>query len=338
MEKKINIVTILNIIIYWIFWAIIYYFSWILWVLENSLTIIFITIFAFLIYFSIKKIFRSKKILDSSKFINRFLLVFWIFLSIIFSLFSFLIYYWNENPAKMPEYTLTNWDKTVVFQGMIHIWSENFYKNISNNLKKYKENWFLHFFEWVKQWTKENQEKFNKIIWFNFDKKLYENMWKLLWVTNQNYEKIIWEISEKDVNVDLSLDEIIAEYEKSWIKAEKEISEKEILNISWELDNVLQKLNSRELWALQYIYKWIFNLILQDSEFLESKFSFWDENLTQIILQKRNEKLANEIINSKEKKFYVTYWLLHFDWIFKILQKNDKNWKIKETNYLYPFK
>jgi hypothetical protein len=34
----------------------------------------------------------------------------------------------------------------------------------------------------------------------------------------------------------------------------------------------------------------------------------------------------------------MTYWLLHFKWILELLQKNDPNWKIIKTKYLYPIK
>jgi hypothetical protein len=34
----------------------------------------------------------------------------------------------------------------------------------------------------------------------------------------------------------------------------------------------------------------------------------------------------------------MTYWLLHFNWVLKLLQKNDPSWKIIETKYLYPIK
>jgi hypothetical protein len=46
--------------------------------------------------------------------------------------------------------------------------------------------------------------------------------------------------------------------------------------------------------------------------------------------------LSEKIINSNDNKIYITYWLLHFKWVFDILQKNDKNWKIIEVSELYP--
>jgi hypothetical protein len=46
--------------------------------------------------------------------------------------------------------------------------------------------------------------------------------------------------------------------------------------------------------------------------------------------------LSNEIIHSSHQKIYITYWLLHFNWVLKILQKNDKNWEIIETKNYFP--
>ena len=54
----------------------------------------------------------------------------------------------------------------------------------------------------------------------------------------------------------------------------------------------------------------------------------WNKKIFDVIIWKRNEFLANEIQKSNDKKIYVTYWLLHFDWVLKLLQAKDPNWKI----------
>jgi hypothetical protein len=33
---------------------------------------------------------------------------------------------------------------------------------------------------------------------------------------------------------------------------------------------------------------------------------------------------------------YVLYGLLHFKWVFDILQKSDPNWQIVSVKYYYP--
>jgi hypothetical protein len=57
-----------------------------------------------------------------------------------------------------------------------------------------------------------------------------------------------------------------------------------------------------------------------------------------VILEDRNKNLVNSIIKSDYNKIYITYWLLHFEWMYKLLQDNDKNWSIVNTRYFFPIK
>ena len=42
----------------------------------------------------------------------------------------------NAHPSALPHITLTNGTKTVVFQGMVHVGSEPFYKSVVYDLEK----------------------------------------------------------------------------------------------------------------------------------------------------------------------------------------------------------
>lgn len=321
MNIKLNKKNIFNIIFYtFLFWAI-FYISWFVSMLENMLSILILIIFFYAIYFVIKSIFRSKKIISAYDFASKFLFWIGIFLFVTLGIFSITIYSFNQKNIYMPEYTLTNWQKTVVYQWMIHIAEPDFYEEIAKNLKNYKEKWFIHFFESVKPWKKESQEDFNKAIWVKFDKDLYKNISENLWLVNQDYQKLIWDFSQKDINVDLSLDEIVEEYKKNtkWI----ETPNMEPI----DLKEALGKLTDREKKLIWYIFRWILIQFLwnDDAETGLNK-ELWD-----VILWKRNKVLADEVLKSQEKNIYITYGLLHFDWFFKILKENDKNWKITKT-------
>jgi hypothetical protein len=39
----------------------------------------------------------------------------------------------------MPEFTITNGDKTIVFQSMSHIGTQKFYDTVGNNIKEKKQ-------------------------------------------------------------------------------------------------------------------------------------------------------------------------------------------------------
>ena len=336
MNKK----TIFNFIFGLIFLWTIYYISWLVWVLSSILTFIFYCFISFLFYFLWKKL-RKKEYLSFDKFINYFL--FKVLIGIYISIFiiAWLSYYSNEkNPAPMPTYTISNWEKTIIFQAMSHIWSKNFYEKIKQDLKKSKQDWYVYFYEEVKDWTPENKEKFNKAIWIKFDKDLYKNFSKLYWVIQQVNSIYLNLENNLDYNVDLTIDEIIQYYEELWEKKENKksiLQTKETIDVNWEIIKTLSQLNEKELKILRYVNKAMLNLLIWNEKIQTTLTNnFTNKNLFEIILDKRNEVLSNEIIDSKYNKIYITYWLLHFKWVFKLLQNQDKNWKIIKTDYLYP--
>ena len=241
----------------------------------------------------------------------------------------------------MWEITISNWEKTIVFQEMSHIWSQNFYTKVKNNLENYKKSGFVYFFEWVKSWTKQNHEKFNKAIWIDFNPDLYKNFSKLYWVTFQDNSIYLDLVNGLDFNVDVGIDWIIEKYENkitpppSGTPLEKG-RENSVIDINSEIINTLSELSDKQLKILVFINKAILSALIK-SDWAQKLISdnFANKKLFDIILDWRNKVLSEEIIKSKYNKIYITYWKLHFDWMLKLLQKHDKNWKIilkKEIN------
>lgn len=235
----------------------------------------------------------------------------------------------------MPTYTISNGEKTVIFQAMSHIGTHEFYSQIVQDITDAKNDWYVYFFEWVKPGTPENTEAFDQAMWIKFDKDLYKNFSKLYGVEYQNNEDFLGLINQQDYNVDLGIDEIMEYY--------KQIEQKNSKTIDMPLDanahiiDTLAQLNERQLQVLVYINQAILNFIIQSEgtqSFLTQNFA--NQQLFEVILWKRNEVLSQWIIKSQYDKIYVTYGLLHFKWVFEILQANDPNWKIIDTKYLYP--
>ncbi|ATU05452.1 hypothetical protein BKN14_03290 [Candidatus Gracilibacteria bacterium HOT-871] len=312
-----------------------FYLSGISTVLESILGLIILLIAFYVIYFLIKKIFRSKNITGFGPFSSIYCFCVSIIFSICIAIVGGFSYYYNEiSPAYMPQYTLTNGDKTVVFQSMAHIGGKGFYNYVAEDLKKHKDEGYLHFFEGVRPGTKENMEEFNKALGMNFDKDIYTNMSKLYGVTFQDYNAIIGSQiinPTSDVNIDISVDDIMNEYKKLKTPA---TTEGDILDYGETMKNLVDRLNQRELNLVTYINRAVLNLLLGNRDIMMKMGKIGNDEIWQVIIGKRNEVVANAIINGKTvKKYYVTYGLLHFDGIFELLKKNDPNWKITKTTY-----
>lgn len=319
-----------------------YYLSWIYWALNFILSLCLYTLLFYFLHFIWVK-FRNKQVKYFPDFINYFLQrisVFLIFITILFAWWTYLL---NEVfPAPMPEFTISNWTKTVKFQAMSHIWTKKFYDTVINNLIQHKKSWWVYFYEWVKPGTDENLKKFNQAIWINFDDDLYANFSKLYWVVNQNNKNFIWLVNNLDFNIDLNMNQIVTLYEEK-INSKEDPTDIYKNKLPIDANKIIIKtlawLNDRQLKILVYINQAILNFIVwSDStqNFLTDNFA--NKDLFDVILGERNQVLSDAIINSEYNNIYITYWLLHFDWVFKILQEEDPKWQIISVNNLYPIK
>lgn len=339
MKESTKVILTYSIIVI-ISW-IIYYISWIQSSVNFLLSLSIYTLFFYFIHYLWIKLNKSL-IIPFPEFMNYFLWRASLFIVFIILAWGWLSYLSNETfPASMPEYTISNWNKEVRFQAMSHIWTEKFYNQVKENLKNFKKEWWVYFYEWVKPGSPENTKNFNKALWIKFDKDLYKNFSKLYWVENQQNENFLWLVNNKDFNVDLNLDEIMKLYDKKNKSTSTDEWTWSIVPVdaSKIILETLSKLNNKELKILVYINQAILNFIISNKttqDFLTDKFA--NKKLFDVILWERNKVIANAIINSKYKKIYTTYWLLHFNWVLKLLQENDPKWKIVDTKYLYPIK
>lgn len=336
-NKKLLALIIINSIIFWLIW-------WFYGIINMFVTLFFYSILFYSLrwlYLKVKD--RNYQFYSKQNFYSFFEYFFQRALSFILLLVVILGWFWvynNEiNPAKMPIYSLTNWEKEVVFISMSHIWTTDFYKKVEEKIKELKNNDYILYFEWVKPWSEENNQKFNHALWFQFDENTYKDLAKLYWLVNQNNEQFLWLVNNNDKNVDVSIDDIMKIYDWKEAKNTTSTKQKELVNISHSVEQTLQKLNPRQLEIFRYINKSMINLVVKNENIQNNiQTNFANKNLFDIILHNRNEVLADEIINSSDKKIVITYWLLHFNGVLELLKKDDLKWRIKEINYFYPLK
>ncbi len=325
------------------FISVLFYISWLQGILSFVFSLCVYSLIAYWFY-SIWKNLRKKDALDFVNFWEYFLykVSTWILLCIV--IIWWFSYYKNEkSPTPMPTYYISNGEKEIIFQAMSHIGSNSFYQIIQKKLREKKKDWYVYYYEWVRPWTDENMDKFNSAIWIEFDKDLYKNFSKLYWVVHQDNSIYLGLENNKDYNIDLSIDEIIKYYENDSSedspnnKLMKWMNNSEVVDINSEIIKTLSSLNEKELSILRYINKGMLNFMIwsEGTQNLVMN-NFTNQKLFSIILDKRNEVLSDKIITSNDKKIFITYWLLHFKWVFDILKKSDNKWKVTKTEFLYP--
>jgi hypothetical protein len=185
--------------------------------------------------------------------------------------------------------------KSVHFIDMIHLGQQEFYDNVAQEVKKYKEDGYVLFYEWIDYETADTLtlRKTKKIVGMIPSKKGYSLMIdkiEIEGVVFQENEQFINQVNSLDFNVDITPQELIQEYEKK---------HGEIL------------LSDEDLQVPLY-----------------GDFNFKnDKNVMDIILNHRNKVVAEHIQKSKYDKIIVMYGADHQKGILQELQKIDSSWK-----------
>jgi len=331
-----------KIFLMWMLWlflyAVWYYSEWNMF--ETLMTWIFLDLyilFFYIVYLWWKKI-RKKEHLGLEQWLYYIAYRLACFMILFVSVFSvFCYYHLKVKPLTMPLYTITNWTKTVQFQSMMHIGSQNYYDNVFDTMMSYLDNGYVLFYEWVK-WldNQENSQKFDTIMKFNFDDKLYDNMSKIYGLVMQDNSRYIDAAGEKAVNADVDLSYVIDKYEEKYGKILVSENGEGIIDISSLLTERINSLNDRQMSLLRIINKSMISFMLKNdytSEAITKGLGM--EDVIDVILQERNKVIADKLVNSDYDKIYIMYGKWHFKWVLALLQEKDSNWKlIWQKDYL----
>lgn len=225
---------------------------------------------------------------------------------------------------------------------MSHVASETFYESVREDIRKAKLSDYVLFFEWVRPWSPENKEKFDEALWVSLTPESYDILANLYGVVSQDNGSFLWIENNKNYNIDLNIDEIIEIYEakisqnldwQEYTENEKE-NNTPVYDIDKKALSSLGSLNPKELFILRYFNQSIMNFMIKHESVREFILSLIErEDIFSVILDERNKHLAKEIISSQENKIFVIYGLMHFEWVYEILQESWGNWEIISTKF-----
>lgn len=315
------------------------YFSGFVWAIGFLIALGFYSALSYILHRGWKYL-RKKPALDFTHFLQYFIYKVSIYVSIVLVLMGWFMYYQNSiSPAMMPQFTLTNGTQTIVFQAMSHIASSDFYANVSRDIRGYKQQWYVLYYEWVRPGSEENSDAFNEALGINFEPELYDNFSKLYWVVAQNNNDFLDLENNLDFNIDIDIDQIMEIYREKtsfWEETQQAsfLQSKETQDVNTLIINQLAQLNEKQLRALRYINQSLLNFMIQQ-EWLRNLIveKLANRDLFSVILDSRNEHIVQEIENRWDEKIVIIYWLMHFNWVFELLKQRDPNWEITDVNY-----
>ena len=254
---------------------------------------------------------------------------------LLFSILMGVSYYYNaQSPATMSRITLSNSEKTLIFQEMSHIGTENFYACAWSGVSMLSNSGFQVYYEGVWSGTVENMKTFQKMLWIEFTDTLYESFAQSIWMRSQKYESFIpWEILRTAKNVDIWIDTIVqianSKY-GSWFYRESVP-----LSIESDIIGWISQMTENEKRLYSYFIRGILNMMAHNSQEMSV---FWmNQEIMDVILHERNKVISEKIQTSSDKKIIAFYGALHFNGIFEELKKRDIRWKVLQIENCYPY-
>lgn len=253
----------------------------------------------------------------------------------------------ETRPLIFPQATLSNGQKTVVFQGMMHIASENFFKSVIYDVEKALADGYIIYYEAVQTSTPESKEFFSKLssaLTGNTDLAgAYKSIGETCGLKFQSdyfalLESDMKERPERHVIADVDAIELKHEYERlmqsdpEFSKAHaddfKSVPEKDSSQATAGMVEWLQSGTKGQKSLAGIVCRGIITLAYAPQE--SSKPGKFDP----LILDFRNRALARRIIEDSNDKIFITYGAKHLTGVFDLLKQQDQNWTVSTVKWI----
>jgi hypothetical protein len=258
--------------------------------------------------------------------------------------FYFLAYYSEAHPLIMPQAVLTNGKKTVTFQGMVHVGSENFYKSVIYDLEMALDDGYRLYYEGITPSTPEADTWFSKVIAGGGS--LSTNYRDIASVCGVEFQLDYFQLMARDMqrNPDrhATIDVTTEALQKEYLRLAKEnpefakASNKESNGESDASDDTAKRIitfihdaNEGQKTIIGVLCRGFFSIRLQPSLSGNAP-----QPLDPLLLDFRNQHLAEQILAEKSDKIYITYGAGHLPGVIKLLQQTDPAWELKSLKWL----
>lgn len=258
------------------------------------------------------------------------------------------------NESFQSTYTLTNGDKTVVFQGMTHIGLPSFYKQVGEELVDYRSKGYSIFLEGIghsdDKKLKKGDADYDKVIkryaeLVDKDRIAYLEQLKTFKYVMQ-YQVMSFYYAYDDSYIDFTVDELKASIDESLTKKKGSDNEKALIKDTYsdalgDHSEAYAKLLTNERYFIisNNLHDFFFFNFMDDYVMPSIRKIFNIPNLdVDVTMNARNKKISDAINTSINKNIYIVYGSSHFRGVFANLKASDSNWKITNTTYKTIFK
>lgn len=253
----------------------------------------------------------------------------------------------ETRPAVQPQATLVNGSKTVVFQGMQHFGSENFYKAVIYDLEKALADDYVIYYEEVQTATPESKaffEKLSRALTGSSDLagtyramgeacglKFQSDYFTLLAADKQQHP-------ERHVIADVDALELKQEYERllrsnpEFAQAHADdFTETPVEGPSGSMAQAIEWLKSgsdSQQKLAGVVCRGVMTLGLAPKDAKQHG------PFDPLIIDFRNRALAQRIIDDPHDKIFITYGANHLSGVFALLKQSDPQWQVATVKWM----
>ena len=321
-------------------------FGWAAWV--------FLAILAFAAVLALPAAWIWRAVLDRdrrrslAKHWTRFCVALFFVLSIVVATpIYYLATVTETRPLLHPQATLTNGKKTVVYQGMQHIGSENFYKSVIYDVEKAIAEGYVIYYEAVQTATPESREFFGKLSSALTGGQTdlagaYKALGEACGLKFQSEYFTLLEADKKEhperhVIADVDALDMKHEYERllrtdpEFAKAHaddfKVVPEQDSSKTAAQAVEWLESGSEGQKRLAGIVCRGVMTLTLTPQKKRPGKFD-------PIIIDFRNRALAKRIIEDPHDKIFITYGANHLPGVFELLKQQDPKWTVATVKWM----
>jgi len=258
----------------------------------------------------------------------------------------YLSYKVEADPLILPQVTLSNGERTVVYQGMVHIGAENFYKAVIYDLETALTHGYRLYYEGVQPATPEADNWFSDTLAGGKD--LAGNYQAAASACGLHFQTDYFGLLVEDMKArpdrhltaDVTTADLKAEYDRLMrsdvafaaamqaraAEAAKAASGSPDMLSRW-IDGQ-QKGSEGQRNLIGILCRGIFSVAMKPAD------DTVREPIDRVILDFRNERLARQILADSADRIFITYGAKHLPGVLALMQQQDPRWKVGSVKWV----
>jgi hypothetical protein len=249
----------------------------------------------------------------------------------------------ETDPLLLPRVTLSNGEKTVVYQGMMHIGTERFYKQVVYDAEKALADGYVLYYEGVQPNPAADQWFAETLAGGGDLSANYRAMGKVCGLQFQlDYFKLLQKDMEvhpgSHVTADVDALQMKQEYERL-VATDPEFA-------AAVKGSALQKKKAEDVQRINSAIEWL-DKGTPGQRKLAGVVCRWMMNgvkeahdkpgpLDKVIVDFRNRALVDQIMADSHDKIYITYGAHHLEGVIPLLKQRDPKWQVESVSWIRP--